>query len=129
MRPFAAIVFGTLSDKIGRKPIIMAGLALALVTYFPIFSALTDVTNPKLAAAQRSAKISVTVDTAQCSFQGSPIARDVDFTSGCDIAKCSLTPASASYETIAQAGAAAVVQIGDKTINVPSGTLAAGPQV
>ncbi len=120
------IVFGTLSDKIGRKPIIMAGLALAVLTYFPIFSALTDVANPKLAAAQKSAKISVTVDTAQCSFQGSPIARDVDFTSGCDIAKRALAQASASYETIGLPGAAAVVQIGDKVINVPSATLAAG---
>ena len=120
------VVFGTLSDKIGRKPIIMAGLALAVVTYFPLFSALTEAANPKLAAAQKSAKIAVTVDPAQCSFQGSPIARDVDFTSSCDIAKRSLAQASASYETVEKAGQQAVVQIGDKSINVPTGVLTAG---
>ena len=120
------VVFGTLSDKIGRKPIIMAGLALAVVTYFPLFGTLTEAANPKLAAAQKSAKISVTVDPAQCSFQGSPIARDVDFTSSCDIAKRSLAQASASYETVEKAGQQAVVQIGDKSINVPTGVLTAG---
>jgi MFS family permease len=120
------VVFGTLSDKIGRKPIIMAGLALAVVTYFPLFGALTEAANPKLAAAQKSAKITVTVDPAQCSFQGSPIARDVDFTSSCDIAKRSLAQASASYETVEKAGQQAVVQIGDKSITVPTGVLTAG---
>ena len=120
------VVFGTLSDKIGRKPIIMAGLALAVVTYFPLFSALTEAANPKLAAAQKSAKITVTVDPAQCSFQGSPVARDVDFTSSCDIAKRSLAQASASYDTIEKAGQQGVVQIGDKTINAPTGVLTAG---
>jgi hypothetical protein len=68
----------------------------------------------------------VTVDPAQCSFQGSPIARDVDFTSSCDIAKRSLAQASASYETVEKAGQQAVVQIGDKSINVPTGVLTAG---
>jgi MFS family permease len=120
------VVFGTLSDKIGRKPIIMAGLALAVVTYFPLFGALTEAANPKLAAAQKTAKISVTVDPAQCSFQGSPIARDVDFTSSCDIAKRSLAQASASYETVQKAGQQATVQIGDKIIEVPTGVLTAG---
>ena len=120
------IVFGTLSDKIGRKPIIMAGLILAALTYFPLFGALTEAANPKLAAAQASAKIVVTVDPAQCSFQGSPIARDVDFTSSCDIAKRSLAQASASYDTIEKAGAAASVQIGDKVLTPPSATLVAG---
>jgi MFS family permease len=120
------VVFGTLSDKIGRKPIIMAGLALAVVTYFPLFNALTEAANPKLAAAQKTAKITVTVDPAQCSFQGSPIARDVDFTSSCDISKRSLAQASASYETIEKAGQQAVIQIGDKTINAPTGVLTAG---
>jgi MFS family permease len=120
------VVFGTLSDKIGRKPIIMAGLALAVVTYFPLFNALTEAANPKLAAAQKTAKITVTVDPAQCSFQGSPIARDVDFTSSCDISKRSLAQASASYETIEKAGQQAIIQIGDKTINAPTGVLTAG---
>src|SRR5574343_591133 len=79
------VVFGSLSDKIGRKPIIMAGLLLACLTYFPLFKALTDTANPDLAKAQATAKITLTVDPATCSFQGSPIAREVDFTSSCDI--------------------------------------------
>ena len=120
------VIFGTLSDKIGRKPIIMGGLLLAALTYFPLFKALTEAANPKLAAAQASAQISVTVDPAQCSFQGSPIAREVDFTTGCDIAKRTLAQASASYETVAQPGAPATVKIGDKVLQVPTGTLTAG---
>jgi MFS family permease len=117
------VIFGTLSDKIGRKPIILAGMALAVVTYFPLFKALTEAANPKLAAAQASAQIVVTVDKKQCSFQGSPIARDVDFTSGCDIAKRTLAQSSASHETIDQPGAAASVKIGDKVLTPPTGTL------
>ncbi|WP_430435452.1 MFS transporter [Methyloversatilis sp.] len=121
------VVFGTLSDKIGRKPIIMAGLALAIVTYFPLFKALTEAANPALAAAQASAKITVTVDPKQCSFQGSPISRDVDFTTSCDIAKRALAQASASYETIeAPAGTNGKVQIGETVIDVPTATLMAG---
>jgi MFS family permease len=121
------VVFGTLSDRIGRKPIIMAGLLLAALTYFPLFGALTEAANPKLAAAQASAKITVTVDPAQCSFQGSPVAREVDFTTGCDIAKRALAQASASYDTVAApAGTAAMVQIGEVQIAAPTATLVAG---
>jgi len=120
------VVFGTLSDKIGRKPIILVGCLVAALTYFPLFKALTEAANPKLAAAQATAKITVSVDPAQCSFQGSPIARDVDFTSGCDIAKRALAQSSASYETVATPGAPAKVQVGDKTIDAPTGTLTAG---
>jgi MFS family permease len=120
------LVFGSLSDRIGRKPIIMLGLALAIVTYFPLFKALTNAANPKLAAAQASASIAVTVDPKQCSFQGSPVAREVDFTSGCDIAKRTLAQAAASYDTVETPGATAQVKIGEKVIDVPTGTLMAG---
>lgn len=112
------VIFGTLSDKIGRKPIIMAGLLLAIVTYFPLFKALTNAANPDLAKAQASAQITLTVDMSTCSFQGSPIAREVDFTSSCDIAKRALAQSSASYETLpGPAGSVAVIKIGDKVIN------------
>lgn len=111
------VVFGTLSDKIGRKPIIMAGLLLAVLTYQPLFKMLTEAANPALAKAQATAQIKLTVNTATCSFQGSPIAREVDFTSSCDIAKRALALSAASYETVHDASAAvAVVTIGDKTI-------------
>jgi MFS family permease len=121
------VVFGTLSDKIGRKPIIMAGLLLAVLTYFPLFKALTAAANPELAAAQAASKIVVKADPATCSFQGSPIARPIDFRSGCDIAKRALTASSASYSNEAlPPGSPAVVLIGDKEIAAPSGTLAPG---
>jgi len=111
------VIFGTLSDKIGRKPIIMAGLLLAIVTYFPLFKALTEAANPDLAKAQATAQISLTVDTSTCSFQGSPVAREVDFTSSCDIAKRALALSSASYETVSgPAGSVAVIKVGDKVI-------------
>ena len=121
------VVFGTLSDKIGRKPIILAGMALAVLTYFPLFKALTGAANPELAKAQVTAQISVRADPASCSFQGSPIAREVDFLSGCDIAKRALTQSSASYSNEAvAAGTATIVKIGDKEITPPTAKTLAG---
>jgi len=121
------VVFGTLSDKIGRKPIIMAGLLLACLTYFPIFKALTEAANPDLAKAQATAQISVKADPSTCSFQGSPIAREVDFTSACDIAKRALAQNSASYSNEPlPAGSPAVIRIGDKELTPPVGKTVAG---
>ncbi|MGY0196555.1 MFS transporter [Leptothrix sp. BB-4] len=121
------VVFGTLSDKIGRKPIIMAGLLLAILTFFPLFKALTEAANPDLAKAQATAQISVKADPKTCSFQGSPIAREVDFTNPCDIAKRALAQNSASYVNEAVApGTPTIVKIGDKELAVPTGVLTAG---
>jgi MFS family permease len=121
------IVFGALSDRIGRKPIILAGMVLACATYFPIFHAIASAANPELAAAQANAQITVKADPATCSFQGSPVAREIDFTSPCDIAKRALTANSASYSNEAlPAGSPTVVTVGDKTITPPAGTLATG---
>jgi MFS family permease len=121
------VVFGTLSDKIGRKPIIMAGMLLAVLTYFPLFEALTKAANPELAQAQSTAKIVVTADPKTCSFQGSPIAREVDFLSGSDIAKRALTQNSASYENVAgAAGSPTSVKIGEKELLPPTATTMAG---
>ncbi|ALV08062.1 MFS transporter [Roseateles depolymerans] len=121
------VIFGTLSDKIGRKPIIMAGLLLAILTYFPLFKALTNAANPDLARAQATAQITLTTDLNQCSFQGSPVARDVDFTTPCDIAKRALAQAAATYETVAGGTAGAgQVKVGDRVIEVPTATLTAG---
>jgi Sugar (and other) transporter len=110
------IVFGTLSDKIGRKPIIMAGCLLAVITYFPVFGALTKAANPDLAAAQEKNKVVVTADPAECSFQFNPTGT-VKFTSSCDIAKQVLAGASVSYENVAApAGTPATIKIGDVAI-------------
>ncbi|KQY81651.1 MULTISPECIES: MFS transporter [Roseateles] len=115
------VIFGTLSDKIGRKPIIMAGLLLAAVTYFPLFKALTGAANPDLARAQETSKVTLSTNMANCSFQGSPTAREVDFTSACDIAKRALAQSSASSETVeAPAGSPTIVRVGDKEIAVPT---------
>ena len=121
------VIFGTLSDKIGRKPIILAGMLLAVLTYFPLFKALTGAANPELAKAQVTAKISVRADPATCSFQGSPIAREVDFLSGCDIAKRALTQSSASYSNaVVAAGTTTIIMIGDKEITPPTAKTLAG---
>ena len=110
------IVFGSLSDKIGRKPIIMAGCLLAVLTYFPIFNALTKAANPDLHAAQQASKVVVTADPAECSFQFNPTGT-VKFTSSCDIAKQKLASSSVSYETVdAPAGTPATIKIGDVVV-------------
>jgi len=110
------IVFGALSDKIGRKPIILAGCFLAAVTYFPVFTALTKAANPDLAAAQAAAKVTVTADPAECSFQFNPTGTK-KFTSSCDIAKQKLASASVSYDNVAApAGAPAVIKVGDTEV-------------
>jgi len=118
------VIFGTLSDRIGRKPIIMAGCLLAVVTYFPVFKMLTEAANPDLAAAQAKAQVTVTADPATCSFQGNPVAREIDFKSSCDIAKRYLVQNSVSYENVAgPAGSQAVVKIGEKSVTAPTGTV------
>ncbi|WP_309603189.1 MFS transporter [Sphingomonas sp.] len=110
------ILFGWLSDKIGRKPIIMAGCALAALTYFPLFGALTAAANPALARAQASAPVTVHADPATCSLQFDPIGKTKFDRSACDIAKSTLAKAGISYGNAA-AGAGAVT-IGDRTVAV-----------
>jgi MFS family permease len=110
------ILFGSWSDKIGRKPIIMAGCLLAVVTYFPVFTALTKAANPDLAAAQAANKVTVSANPAECSFQFNPTGT-VKFTSSCDIAKQALASASVSYDNIdAPAGTAASITVGTTVI-------------
>ena len=112
------LVFGSLSDKIGRKWIILGGCALAVVTYFPVFGALTRAANPDLAAAQEKSKVTVTADPAECSFQFNPTGT-TKFTSSCDIAKQRLAGASVSYDNVqAPAGTPALIKVGDIEIKV-----------
>ena len=110
------VLFGILSDKIGRKPIIMAGCLLAIVTYFPVFNALTKAANPDLAAAQAKNKVVVTADPKECSFQFNPTGT-VKFTSSCDVAKQVLSANSVSYDNApGVAGTPATIKIGDSVI-------------
>ncbi|WP_199260309.1 MFS transporter [Paracoccus binzhouensis] len=109
------LFFGALSDKIGRKPIILGGCLLAALTYFPVFHALTKTANPALYAAQQTA-VTVTADLDTCSFQFNPTGT-AKFTSPCDIAKAMLAKSSVNYETVAgPAGSNAEIKIGDTAI-------------
>jgi MFS-type transporter involved in bile tolerance (Atg22 family) len=110
------ILFGWLSDKIGRKPIILAGCLLACVTYFPLFSALTNAVNPVLEQALEKSPVVVTADPSECSFQFNPTGT-ASFTSSCDIAKSFLARNSVNYSNVAApAGTAASIKVGDKVI-------------
>ena len=110
------VIFGWLSDKIGRKPIILAGCLLAVLTYFPIFKALTTAANPALAAASASAPVTVIADPADCAFQFDPIGKSA-FASSCDIAKSALATAGVSYRNeAAPAGTLARVRIGEAEV-------------
>jgi MFS family permease len=115
------VIFGTWSDKIGRKPIIMGGLLLAIILYIPntpvsLFNGLTHFANPALEKAMAAAPASITADLNECTFQFNPTGT-AKFTSSCDIAKQVMASNSASYTTIAgPAGGTAVVKIGDTEI-------------
>ncbi len=111
------ILFGSLSDRIGRKPIIMIGCVIAALTYFPIFKAIANAGNPDLAKAQVTAPVTVIADPAACSFQFDPIGK-AKFTSSCDIAKTALAKKSVNYSNQpAAAGAVAQIKVGDKLID------------
>ena len=111
------IFFGSLSDKIGRKRIIMAGCIIAALTYFPIFKALTHYANPALEAAQNSSPVVVVADPAECQFQFNPTGTK-KFTSSCDIAKAKLAAASVNYKNEEAApGTPASIKVGDKVLN------------
>jgi MFS family permease len=110
------VFFGWLSDKIGRKPIIMAGLLLAMLTYFPLFKTLTWAGNPALAEAQETIRATVTAAPGDCKFQFNPTGT-AKFTTSCDIATSFLTRNSVPYDVVpGPAGSAATVKIGDATI-------------
>ena len=115
------VLFGWLSDKIGRKPIIMLGCVLAALTYMPLFKALTVAANPQLAAAVASAPVTVVADPADCAFQFDPVGKTV-FNSSCDLAKSYLAKAGVTYTNqAAPSGTLAQVKIGDQTLTAFDG--------
>ncbi|WP_305822090.1 MFS transporter [Massilia brevitalea] len=108
------LVFGALSDKIGRKWIILGGCVIAAATYFPIFKAITHYGNPALEQAINSSPVVVVADPASCNFQVDPSGTR-KFPASCDIATRMLTNASVNYTTVdAPAGTVATVKVGDK---------------
>jgi len=116
------VLFGALSDRIGRKPVILTGCLLAALTYIPIFKAITQFANPALAQAQQNAPVLVIADPATCSLQFNPVGT-AQFTSSCDIAKSFLARNSVSYTNQnAPIGSIAVLKIGDATITAFEGS-------
>ncbi|MDP9012343.1 MAG: MFS transporter [Pseudomonadota bacterium] len=114
------VFFGWLSDKIGRKPIILAGCLLALLTYFPLFEALTRYANPALYRAQAASPVTVRADPAECSFQFDPIGKNKFDSTSCDIAKSFLAKAGVSYARVdAPRGTAAELRSGTTTLTAP----------
>ena len=118
------VFFGALSDKIGRKVIIMAGCLIAALTYFTVFPMMLEAANPALVKAQKASVVTVTADQKTCSFQGSPIAREIDFTSSCDQAKRVLAQNYIPYVNAeGAAGSEANIKMGDKEIASVKGVL------
>jgi len=116
------VIFGSLSDRIGRKGIIMAGCILAALTYFPIFHALTQYGNPDVFIAQEKNPVTVIADPEQCSFQFDPVGK-AKFTSSCDLAKTLLAKRAIPYKNeTAEPGTVAQVRIGDRMIPSFEGT-------
>jgi MFS family permease len=114
------VLFGWLSDKIGRKPIILTGCALAALTYFPAFHALTEAANPALARAQATAPVSVIVNDDDCSVQFDPIGKNTFDAKSCDIAKSFLAKGGVSYTKVAaEPGAVAKITVGAETFIAP----------
>ena len=106
------VFFGWLSDRVGRKPVMLFGMILALVAFFPGFHALTKAANPALAEAQAAAPVTVVADPATCALQFDPIGKAA-FSSSCDIAKSVLSNAGVSYGNAAAApGSVAMVRVG-----------------
>ncbi len=123
------IFFGWLSDRIGRKRIILAGCLIAAVTYTTLFHALTFYANPALAAAQAKAPVSVIADPAQCSIQFDPVGKNKFDTTSCDIAKSFLAKAGVSYQRVdAPAGSIAQIKAGETTLTAPDPRQIAGAE-
>ena len=114
------IFFGWLSDRIGRKPIILAGCLIAAVTYTALFHALTYYANPALAAAQARAPVAVVADPAQCSIQFDPVGKNKFDSTSCDIATSFLAKAGVSYQRVdAPPGSIAQIKAGETTLTAP----------
>ncbi|MGX9379751.1 MFS transporter [Pseudomonas sp. JQ36] len=111
------IIFGWLSDKVGRKPVLMLGLLLATALYFPIFKSLAHYANPAIDQASRQAPITVLADPATCTFQFDPVGK-AKFDSPCDKVKTFLVKQGLPYTSAAApAGSGVQVSIGDVKID------------
>ena len=114
------VYFGWLSDRVGRKPVMVGGMALALILYFPASHWMASAVNPALVAAQRSTPVVVETDPATCSAQFDPVGT-AKFTSACDIAKSALVTKGISYATRASADGTTSVHVGSSSVAIASG--------
>jgi hypothetical protein len=116
------ILFGWLSDRVGRKPIIMAGCLIAALTYFPIFRGLTHYANPGIAEASAAHPVVVHADPKTCSFQFDPVGKKA-FTGSCDVATAALAKAGVPYDVApAAVGSVALVHVGQAQVPAFDGT-------
>ena len=114
------VFFGWLSDRIGRKPIILTGCLLAALTYFPLFHALAGAVNPALAAAQSRAPVTIVADPADCSVQFDPVGKNKFDRRSCDIVKAFVAKAGVSYENQATSpGSPAQLVVGKQIVAAP----------
>ena len=113
------MAFAVISDRIGRKPVMLFGLGLAALSFFPGFMLLTKAVNPQLSAAAERVPIVVTADPNDCSFQFDLIGK-TKFLTSCDIARSTLTSAGVPYRTIHEVGHGAIATIHVGTTPLPS---------
>jgi len=122
------VYFGWLSDRMGRKPVMLGGMLLALVMYFPASHWIADATNPALVAAQAATPVIVETNRASCSVQFDPVGT-AKFVSACDIAKSALVTRGISFMTHRSADGATRVVVGTEAVPIPGGEGLSGPDL
>jgi len=122
------VYFGWLSDRVGRKPVMIGGMLLALVMYFPASHWIADAANPRLVEAQRNTPIFVDTDPATCSVQFDPVGT-AKFVSACDIAKSTLVTRGISFTTRGSADGHTSVVVGTERVPIAGGEGLSGPEL
>jgi MFS family permease len=122
------VVFGWLSDRVGRKPVMIGGMLLALAAYYPGFHAIAAAANPALVEAQQHTPVVVHTDPATCSVQFDPVGTR-QFRTACDIAKSLLAGTGISYRNATSSDGRTIVAVGDQRIEVADGSALAGPEL